>query len=208
MKATGTKTLSTFICVPLLLLLAIAGQGGSCRGDKSSDKSSEKSGGSSSKATDSKTTNASNRNGVVKGTPPDAPTPGGDEKAEANSSPQPARTPLSAVARIPEGGWGGVGIQLVVRGDGAEIEYDCANGSLDGPLALDGEGNFSINGTHTREHGGPIRINEKSQSRPARYTGRVQGQSMSLTVTIDGASEALGTFTLTRGTPGRLRKCR
>ena len=108
---------------------------------------------------------------------------------------------------LPAGRWGGEHVRLDVRAGGAEIEYDCAHGTLDAPLKPDGAGRFEVGGTHVRE-GGPVRVNASPAGRPARYAGVVKGDRMTLTVTLTDGAEDLGTFTLTRGNEGRLRKCR
>jgi hypothetical protein len=66
---------------------------------------------------------------------------------------------------------------------------------------------FDVTGTHTAEHGGPVREGEVLISRPARYAGRVDGTRMTLTVTLTDTAEVLGTFLLTHGAAGRLTKC-
>ncbi|MGB8511110.1 MAG: hypothetical protein WCD76_22255 [Pyrinomonadaceae bacterium] len=109
--------------------------------------------------------------------------------------------------RVPPGKWGGAHVRLEVHNDGAEIEYDCAHGTLAGPLRLDGEGRFHAKGTHVRERG-HIRLGETPPGRPARFQGRVSARTMTLTVTLEDSTEDLGTFTLTQGSDGRLWKCR
>jgi hypothetical protein len=109
---------------------------------------------------------------------------------------------------IPDGTWGGPHIQLIVQDGGATIEYDCANGSIEGPLKLDSRGRFSLLGKHFREHGGPIRIGEESKPMAARYTGRIDGTRMTLTVTLVNPKGKMGTYQLTRGSQGRVFKCR
>jgi hypothetical protein len=109
---------------------------------------------------------------------------------------------------IPNGTWGGQHIQLsVVRGV-ATIEYDCANGKIDGPLRIDSRGKFSWPGKHVREHGGPVRMGEDRDGVAARYTGWTDGKTMKLTVTLVETRTEIGTFELTRGSEGRIFKCR
>jgi hypothetical protein len=72
---------------------------------------------------------------------------------------------------------------------------------------LDSEGRFDARGTFTRE-GGSIRVGIPRVRRAARYEGQVSGQRLSLTVTLTDTSQTVGTFTLTRGSEGQLRKCR
>jgi len=109
---------------------------------------------------------------------------------------------------IPAGIWGGSSIRIEITGGAATVEYDCANGTIKGPLKFDGNGKFSLSGTHVREHGGPIRMNEQLQSQPARFTGWTDGKKMTLTVTLADSNQEIGTFALTRGHEARLRKCR
>ena len=109
---------------------------------------------------------------------------------------------------IPLGTWGGQHIRMVVTEEGASIEYDCAQGSIVGRLTLDDERKFNAKGSHMREGPGPIRLGAPSASRPARFSGQVTGDEMSLTVTLTDEKESIGDFTLRRGSEGRLRKCR
>jgi hypothetical protein len=109
--------------------------------------------------------------------------------------------------KVATGIWGGEHIRMQVTESGARIEYDCAHGSVDEPLALDHEGHLDVKGTHARERGGPVRRGDKPNSRPARYTGRVEGRTLTLTVTLTDSDESAGTFTLTQGEQGRIRKC-
>ena len=110
--------------------------------------------------------------------------------------------------RLHQGSWGGPHIRIEVGASSATVDYDCANGTIDGPLMMDSKGRFTWRGTHNREHGGPIRVDEKSSGQPAIYTGSVKGTTMTLTVKLAGSDEVLGTFTLQRGGPGRIFKCK
>jgi hypothetical protein len=116
--------------------------------------------------------------------------------------------PSDARGRVALGAWGGRHVSLNVRADGASLEYDCARGTVDGPPDLDAEGRFDWKGTHLREGPGPIRLGRSPRSRPARYTGRVTGKEMSLTVTLTDTSQEVGTYKLARGSEGFIRKCR
>lgn len=110
--------------------------------------------------------------------------------------------------RLATGTWGGQHIRVVVESGSAAIEYDCANGTIAGPLTFNANGNFNWKGSHTRERGGPTRIGGQSQGEPAIYSGSVKGDTMTLTVTLANTKETIGTFTLTRGNPGKVFKCR
>ena len=108
--------------------------------------------------------------------------------------------------RIPTGVWGGQHIRIEVGEKSATIEYDCASGVIDGPLSVDGNGNFKLRGTHLRERGGPIRADDDRKGQPATYTGSIKGNTMTITLKIgDGDTE---TFTLEKGKEAELFKCK
>ena len=107
---------------------------------------------------------------------------------------------------ISTGLWGGQHIQIKVGAKSATIEYDCANGVIDGPLVVDADGHFNLHGTHRTEHGGPIRADESSEGQPATYTGTINGDTMTLTLKFDDADAE--TFTLEKGKEGELFKCK
>jgi len=111
----------------------------------------------------------------------------------------------SRLDRVPNGNWGGQHIRLTVADTGGKVEFDCAHGSLDGPLTLDPDGRFDVKGTLVGE-GGPVMKDETANARPARYRGQTDGQSMSLEVTLESGQSA-GSFTLSRNGPAKLVKC-
>lgn len=96
---------------------------------------------------------------------------------------------------------------LVAEASGASLQFDCAHGAIAGRLALGAGGAFDLAGNFVREHGGPIRKNEVEDRRPARYTGRISGKTMTITVELSG-EPAVGPFTLELGNPGRIVRCR
>lgn len=111
------------------------------------------------------------------------------------------------VPQVVTGTWGGVHLGLVASDTGAELEYDCASGRITGPVRPDGDGRFSAAGTHFPGHGGPIRIDEVREERPARYDGTVRGSKMTITVTLSDTNDGLGTFSLVRGASPQVIKC-
>ena len=108
--------------------------------------------------------------------------------------------------RIATGVWGGPHINIKVGEKSATIEYDCASGVIEGPLVFDPDGYFSLRGTHRMERGGPVRSNENPREAPATYTGTVKGKIMTLTLKLSDSDEE--TFTLEKGKPGELFKCK
>jgi hypothetical protein len=104
------------------------------------------------------------------------------------------------------GTWGGEHVLLQVSKNGTDLEFDCARGQITQPIALDKHGNFDVPGTFTPEHGGPVARDESVPFVQARYSGHVDGERMSLTVTRE--QEELGPFALTHDQHPNLRKCR
>lgn len=109
---------------------------------------------------------------------------------------------------LPKGTWGGPHIRLIVDGKSASVEYDCAHGTIEGPLSIDGDGKFNFTGKHIRERGGPVRAGKAQDSYLAQYNGWTDGKKMTLAVTLAKTNEELGTFELTHGEDGRLWKCK
>ena len=95
--------------------------------------------------------------------------------------------------RVATGSWGAPHIRIEVSNHAATIAYDCANGTIEGPLTFDSKGRFTWRGTHNREHPGPIRVDEVSNSRPAIYTGTVKGDTMTvhLETTVTASDDTL-----------------
>jgi hypothetical protein len=110
--------------------------------------------------------------------------------------------------RLPTGTWGGLHIRIEVGPRSATIDYDCANGTIDGPFTIDNKGRFTWRGTHNQEHGGPIRSDEQSNGRRAIYSGWIKGDTMTLTVKLADTNEVVETYTLKRGGRGRVFKCK
>ena len=106
------------------------------------------------------------------------------------------------------GVWGGAHARVEVGEGGVSLEFDCAAGNINRPVALDGEGRFDVSGKYLVQHGGPVRRDEEANARPARYTGRVRGETLTLKVTLADPAEDAGTYTLTRGSDGHVVKCR
>lgn len=107
---------------------------------------------------------------------------------------------------ISMGVWGGQHISMKVGPKSATIEYDCADGVIDGPLVVDADGTFNLHGKHHMQHGGPIRADESNEGQPATYTGSIKGNEMTLTLKL--GDDEPQTFTLEKGKEGELFKCK
>jgi hypothetical protein len=151
------------------------------------------------------------------GRPPTSPEAAGalgSESVETHATERRARPSPRVVGPRPPsqtavalGIWGGDHVRLLVTDSGGSLEYDCAHGKIDQPLVSDAAGRFDLRGTHTREHGGPIREDEAADTHPARYSGTTDGRTMILTVTLSDSGERVGTFKLTRGETGWILRC-
>jgi hypothetical protein len=104
-----------------------------------------------------------------------------------------------------QGVWGGDHIGLTITGSGAAVEYDCAGGSIDEAFRIDPLGRFTLAGTWWFTPP-VIQIGWQPDKRPARYSGIVVGNRMTLTVTRLDDHEA-ATFQLTRDTIARILRC-
>lgn len=118
------------------------------------------------------------------------------------------KVPAEGNDRLAKGVWGGEHIRLEVTDTGADVEYDCAHGTIDEPVILDSAGNFDVKGRYTPQHAGPIRGDEQGNSSSVRYVGHARDTELTLTITIPEKKETIGNFTLTHRSDGRLMKCR
>ncbi|HUR99930.1 MAG TPA: hypothetical protein VMZ26_17835 [Pyrinomonadaceae bacterium] len=114
----------------------------------------------------------------------------------------------SAQELMPPGLWGGKGIELTVKADGARIDYGCDSGTIDEKLQPDSNGRFSARGTHVFGMGGP-RTPEAPAAKPhqARYEGVRKGDKLELTVLLPELNRNLGKFILRLGDRSALDRC-
>jgi hypothetical protein len=105
------------------------------------------------------------------------------------------------------GSWGGEHVGLTLDSTGGQLEYDCAAGTIAETVIPARYGSFAVNGTHTPGMGGPDRIDYVSPSYPARYTGKVSGETMTMRVSVPSRELTLGPFRLRRGAEPRILRC-
>ncbi|MET0626453.1 MAG: hypothetical protein ABW250_26200 [Pyrinomonadaceae bacterium] len=117
-------------------------------------------------------------------------------------------TQKRAGSALTPGVWGGEHIRFEVTERGADIEYDCAHGTVKGRIVVDRRGRFNVTGMHYQEHGGPVRLGKEAAGYPVRLSGVVGGSLMKLTVTRAGTRRVVGTFSLARDREPELFKCR
>ena len=107
---------------------------------------------------------------------------------------------------LPEGTWGGVGIQMNINADSASIEFDCADAEIPGKILIDKNGSFSAQGKFNRRHPGPVRRNEPPPA-DAKFTGRVSNNKMTLKITLTSDRTDAGEYTLELGRNARIVRC-
>jgi hypothetical protein len=110
--------------------------------------------------------------------------------------------------RLREGVWGGEHVALTVTDAGAHVEFDCAFGDISQPLTIDADGRLAVDGVYVQERGGPVGVGEEPARTPARYSGRLSGQTLAFGVTLIESNDTVGSFTVVRGVTPRVRKCR
>jgi hypothetical protein len=119
---------------------------------------------------------------------------------------------LAACASVPKAGvpvtgeWGGTHVGLKLGETSGVLDYDCAAGTIDGPLLPRRDGTFEVEGRHTPGTGGPEREGEVRPSFRARYSGVIRGQRMTLQARVENGV-LLGPFTLVKGAEPIIFRC-
>ena len=119
---------------------------------------------------------------------------------------------LAACAAVPAaslpvtGEWGGQHVGLSLTPAGGTLEYDCAAGTMMGPLMMKRDSTFIAEGTHTPGWGGPEIDGQVLPSYRVRYSGSVRGDTMSLQGRVENGV-LLGPFTLGRGAEPIITRC-
>lgn len=117
-------------------------------------------------------------------------------------------SPTGSAQAVPNGVWGGEHIRIDVSDSGADIEFDCARGTIPQRLTLDAQGRFKFQGTYKAETPAPAAADGGASGSgvTATYTGVLSGSSLRLEVSIDG-QDMPRIFELSQGDQGHLTKC-
>lgn len=117
-------------------------------------------------------------------------------------------SPTGPIKTVPNGVWGGEHIRMDVSDSGADIEFDCARGTISQRLVLDAQGRFKLQGTYKAETPAPAAADGGSSGSgvTATYTGVLSGSSLRIEVFIEG-QDTPRTFDLVQGDQGHLAKC-
>ncbi len=118
----------------------------------------------------------------------------------------------SASKAVPNGVWGGEHIRMEVSNSGADLEFDCARGSISQRLQVDDKGGFKVEGMYIAESpanaavDGGFAGHSAGRGVKATYSGTLSGSSLRLEVYVEG-QDMPRTFTLVRADEGHLAKC-
>lgn len=104
-----------------------------------------------------------------------------------------------------DGHWGGPHIAARFSGL-ADIQFDCAAGSIDSLIYPAKDGSFEAKGTYREGAPGPVKVGQIFRSQPATYSGTVVETAMTLNVALEDGT-MLGPFNLTQGAPPQLTRC-
>src|SRR5690242_16400342 len=109
--------------------------------------------------------------------------------------------------------WGGPHAGANFSGGLADLQFDCASGTIDDPIMITDVGPFSVKGTYRTGASGPIKVGQFFKSQDALFSGEIARAAakdsprvMTLSVALDDGT-ALGPFTLTEGTPPQVTRC-
>ena len=103
------------------------------------------------------------------------------------------------------GHWGGphAGVAANVT---AEVQFDCASGTIDVPIYPAKDGTFEVKGTYREGSPGPVRVGQIFRSQAATYSGTVTEQAMTFDVELEDGSH-VGPFNLAMNAPPQLTRC-
>jgi hypothetical protein len=101
--------------------------------------------------------------------------------------------------------WGGDHVRMTVTASGAELDFDCAAGTIT-EIVPETDGPFSLKGTFTPQSSGHTR-DGGSRTGAATYSGTIDGDTMTLRIVLSGQDQT-ASYVLVRGRQGNVRKCR
>jgi hypothetical protein len=111
------------------------------------------------------------------------------------------KTPLA------NGKWGGVNIELDVTDSGAQLQFNCAHGNIQGRIMTTPDGRFEATGevigyigVEPPPNWRPIRI-------PAIYNGTITQNSLSIRITEQLTGKEIATFNLTKDADATFTAC-
>ena len=115
----------------------------------------------------------------------------------------PCDTPTGANDRVLAGTWGGDNAGVIVTDTSAHVHIGCTVGDVHQPLETDPEGRFDVPGLYNIT-AYPV---YRGPDHPARFTGRIDGKVMTLTVQLTDTAVVLGPVQVLYGREPRMGPC-
>jgi len=101
------------------------------------------------------------------------------------------------------GTWGGDNAGLIVSNTDVHVHIGCTLGDALGPIHPDANGRFEATGTYN-VNAYPV---DRGIFHPARFTGQIIEQTMTLTVSLTDTARVLGPVTLVYGKDPKMGPC-
>lgn len=92
------------------------------------------------------------------------------------------------------GNFGGIQARLVLTDTGGSFETGCAAGTLTAPVRVDSHGRFAVSGRFEAYQGGPQPGDATAPGTPARFSGIVEGNALTLTIEPRGGEAQVFRF--------------
>jgi hypothetical protein len=104
-----------------------------------------------------------------------------------------------------DGVWGGDRARLIATDSGANLELECADGSIQGPIQPADDGTFTAVGTFASRGPGPQRVDAPAPP-VVRYAGSVTNDLLTLSVWVPGVEQPQ-TWRLRKGAKTKMVRC-
>jgi hypothetical protein len=108
-------------------------------------------------------------------------------------------TPITDVV----GTWGGDNAGMIVSGNDVHVHIGCTLGNAVGPIHPDQNGRFAFDGTYNVD-AYPV---DRGITHPARFSGRIIGRTLTLTVSLTDTTRVLGPVALVYGKEPKMETC-
>lgn len=104
-----------------------------------------------------------------------------------------------------DGTWGSTQAGLVITRAGGSLTLQCGSGTIDSGWTLTSDGDFSASGV-TYGGGGPDPVGGRPP-RPSVFTGRVNGDTFTLSIVVTAANATIGPLVMQRNGPAISQRC-
>jgi hypothetical protein len=108
-------------------------------------------------------------------------------------------TPITDVV----GTWGGDNAGMIVNGNDVHVHIGCTVGNAVGSIHPDANGRFEFDGTYNVD-AYPV---DRGIIHPARFSGRIIGRTLTLTVSLTDTTRVLGPVALVYGKEPKMETC-